>query len=67
MQNKNIPELEHGCNSWTLVCRKTGVAVVELFGRSSVEKVNTDKYEVLTTKQWLCRLAQQARVPDAPA
>ena len=52
----NIPELEQYCGSWVIVDRATGNAVVEIWGRSTVEKVNQDKYEVKTAAQYLAGL-----------
>jgi hypothetical protein len=48
----------HLCNSWTIVSRETGKAVLETWQPSVVAKVNTDKYEVLTTYDWLVRVNQ---------
>ena len=49
----NIPELEQYCGSWIVVDRATGGAVVEIWERSTVEKVNQNKYEVKTAAQYL--------------
>lgn len=56
-----VPELPHNCNSWTVVCRETGKPVLETFQKSVAEKVNQDKYEVLTTLDWLVRFNKQVR------
>ncbi len=60
----SIPELERhdngnlACNSWTIINKETGKTVMETWQRSVAEKVNTDKYQVLTTMQHLQRFNQ---------
>lgn len=51
-----IPELEHHCGSWIVVCRSSGKAVLETFSRDVAAAINQAKYEVLTALQWLARL-----------
>lgn len=53
------PELEHHCGSWIIVSRETGVAVLETFQKSVAEKINTVKYDILTTLQYLVALKGQ--------
>lgn len=48
-----IPELEPHCGSWTIVRKSDGAAVCELFSRKLVERVNKEKYNILTTAQYL--------------
>lgn len=47
------------CNSWIIVERDTGRAVLETWRASVVAKVNTARYEVLTAHAWLVRLNKQ--------
>ena len=54
--DKQIPKLEHHCGSWIAVSRETGDAVYETYQRTVAEKINQDKYEVLTALQWLVRV-----------
>jgi len=54
-----IPELESHCGSWVIIDRKTARPVLETFQRSTAEKVNQSRYEVLTTLQWLTRFNRQ--------
>lgn len=56
-----IPELERHCGSWVIVDRETGQSVIEIYTRSIVEKVNQERYEVLTALQWLVRLNVQIK------
>ncbi len=51
-----IPELPAHCNSWIIVDRETGNAILELWTRRLVEQINQDKYEVLTKFDWFVRL-----------
>lgn len=51
-----IPPLEHHCGSWIVIDRRTGEAVLETFSRAIAEKINQDRYEVLTTLSYLIRL-----------
>ena len=50
-----IPDLEPNCGSWIIVSRETGDSVFETFQRGVAEKINQEKYEVLTALQWLQR------------
>lgn len=50
-----IPELEHHCGSWIIVDRDTDKPVFETFQQTVAEKVNQERYEVLTALQWLTR------------
>jgi hypothetical protein len=49
----HIPQLEHSCGSWIVLSNETGAAVAEFFNRSTVERVNPDKYTVVTALQYL--------------
>lgn len=52
----HIPQLEACCGSWIVLCKETGAAVAEFFNRRTVERVNADKYTVVTAHQHLCSL-----------
>lgn len=41
--------------SWVIVSRQTGKPVFETFERSTADRVNRDKYEVLAVHDWLIR------------
>ena len=56
-----VPELEPHCNSWVIVNRATGKAVLETRNRSVVIAVNEAAYEVLTALQWLVRINGKTR------
>lgn len=57
----NAPTLPHGCNSWVIVNLTTGTPVFETSRRSVVEKINAERYEVLTAYAWLVRFNAIAR------
>ena len=48
-----IPELEPHCGSWTVLDRATCDPVLVTFHRRTAEKINQDRYVVLTTLQAL--------------
>lgn len=50
-----VPNLEPHCGSWMAVDRETGKAVFETWNRSTAEKINQDRYQVLTAAQYLGR------------
>ena len=50
---QTIPELEPHCGSWIVIRKSDGAAVCELFSRQLVERVNRDKFAILTTAQYL--------------
>lgn len=56
-----VPELEHHRNSWVIVDRTTGNSVFETFEQNTAERINTAKYEVITTLQWLTRFNQKLK------
>ncbi len=56
------PELESHCGSWVAVSRDTGKAVLETFERSVAERINREKYDVLTAAQYLGEL--NAKIKD---
>jgi len=56
-----IPELERHCGSWIIVDRATGESVFETFERATAERVNQDRYEVLTALQWHVRFNNSIR------
>ncbi len=49
------PALPHGCGSWIVVRKGTLEAVYETWSRSVAEKVNADRYTVLTALDYLQR------------
>lgn len=51
-----VPQLERHCGSWVIVSRADGKAVFETFNRKTAERVDQERYEVLTAQQWLGRL-----------
>jgi len=56
-----IPALEHHCGSWIAVDRSTGKPVLETFERGTAERINQDRYEVLTAAQWLAQFNRSVR------
>ena len=43
-------------NSWIVVNRQTGEAVLETFSEKVTQAINTKKYQVLTAYEYLCKL-----------
>lgn len=62
----NIPELEHGCNSWVVIRRGNGQVLFETWNRELVGAVNQDIYEVMTTYSHLVRLNAQIKLDNQP-
>lgn len=60
-QTQTVPNLEPYCGSWIAVSRATGKAVFETYSRKTAEKINQEKYEVLTAYQWLVRFNQTVK------
>ena len=56
-----IPELEPHCGSWIAVDRRTGNPVLETFELRTAERINQERYEVVTTLQWLVRVNRKIR------
>ena len=52
----NVPLLDHYSGSWVIVNKSTGAAVFETFNKSTAEKINFKKYQVLTAYQYLTGL-----------
>lgn len=50
------PELENNCGSWVIIKRSTGKAVLETFSKKVADAIDTKKYEVLTTLNYLVEL-----------
>ena len=50
-----VPSLPHGCGSWIVVRKGTRDAVYETWSRSVAEKVNAERYQVLTALDYLQR------------
>lgn len=55
-----VPILPAGCNSWIIVDRATGEAVLETWSRDVAARVNVDRYEVRTALVHLQRLNRRA-------
>lgn len=51
-----VPVLPAGCNSWIIVRRATGEAVLETWSRDVAARINVDRYEVRTALDHLRRL-----------
>lgn len=58
------PKLENNCGSWVIIKRSTGKAVLETFSKKIADAINTKKYEVLTTLDYLVRLNQRVAKGD---
>jgi hypothetical protein len=43
-------------NSWIIVNRQTGEAILETFSEKVTKAINTKKYQVLTAYDYLCNL-----------
>ena len=43
-------------NSWVIVNRQTGEAVLETFSEKVTAAINTKKYQVMTAYDYLCNL-----------
>jgi len=56
-----VPLLPAGCNSWIIVRRGTGEAVLETWSRAVAAAVNVDRYEVRTALDHLQRFNAAAR------
>jgi hypothetical protein len=63
--NQTIPNLEPFCGSWIVVSRETGNPVLETYSRDTAEKINQEKYEVLTAYQWLMRFNKEVKQEKA--
>lgn len=57
----NVPELEHGCGSWIVVRKSDGTSIAEIWNRETAEKVNQEKYTVLTAMQYLKNLNKRIK------
>ncbi len=57
-----VPELEYGCGSWIIVSKDTGKAVFETFDRHIADRINTQKYTVLTAMQYLGALNKSLKL-----
>lgn len=58
----NVPQLEPWCNSWVVVSKETGTAVLETYQHKLVEAVNADKYDVLSSYQYLVNLNNRSMI-----
>ncbi len=43
-------------NSWIVVDKETGKAVMETFSETTAAAIRRDKFEVLTAYEYLCKL-----------
>lgn len=43
-------------NSWVIVNRQTGEAILETWSEKVTQAINTKKYQVLTAYEYLCQL-----------
>ena len=51
-----VPTLAAGCNSWVIVRRATGEAVLETWSHDVAARISADRYEVRTALDHLQRL-----------
>jgi len=49
------------CNSWVVVSKATGEAVLETFSRKVADRVDRGRYDVLTAYDYLVRLNATVR------
>lgn len=56
-----VPTLERSCNSWVIVRKADRAPIFETWERTTAEKVNGEKYDVLTALQWLQEFAASAK------
>lgn len=56
-----VPTLPANCNSWIIVDRASGEAVLETWSRAVAAAVNTDRYEVRTALDHLQRFNAAVR------
>ncbi len=52
----NVPTLPHGCGSWIIIRKGTFEAVYETWSQSVAEKINGERYTILTALDYLQRL-----------
>ena len=43
-------------NSWIVIDRKTGEAILETWSEKVTQAINTKKYQVMTAYDYLCQL-----------
>lgn len=55
------------CNSWVIVHRTTGEAILETYNPRVVAAINIANYEVLTAYEWLVRFNRAGRAGRYPA
>jgi hypothetical protein len=51
----HIPEQSERCNSWVIIDRSTGKPICETFEPAWLEQVDGERFEILTTLEWLQR------------
>lgn len=44
------------CNSWVVVSKETGQAVLETWSQEVVDAINRERYTVVTSYEWLVSL-----------
>jgi hypothetical protein len=52
-------------NSWIVVNRSTGEAVLETFSEKVTAAINTKKYQVMTAYDYLCKLNANIKLNKA--
>lgn len=60
-QPRAVPKLNDRSGSWVVVDRQTGEQVFETFERDTAERVNRDRYDVLTAAEYLGQFNQRVR------
>ena len=55
----DIPKLPAHCGSWIIVRKGTNEAVAEFFERSTVARINSEKYEALAASDYLARVNRE--------
>lgn len=48
-----IPELGHNNSSWVVISKETGKAVAEIFTHKVAERINFEKYRLITIADYL--------------
>jgi hypothetical protein len=48
-------------NSWIIVSKKSGQPILETFNKQFADAVNRERYEVLTSLEWLQRFNKQVK------
>lgn len=64
VRNETVPDLESFCGSWIVISRETGKPILEIYTRDIAERINQEKYEVLTAYQWLIRFNRAVKAGE---